>query len=91
MKISELNWKSETRNEGQDTINFAVTEFGVISVLDRMTGWGGGVRDVETGFSDLAKKFWLASGNFDIRHYKNESIEDAIDLIKQNANTCICV
>jgi hypothetical protein len=91
MKISELNWRCETRNEEQNKIYFSTTEFGVISVLDRLTGWGGGVRDIETGFTDLDKKFWLASGRFDIRCHENESIEDAIELIKQNANTCICV
>ena len=88
MNISELVWRKETRNDGQDEIHFATTEFGVISVLDRMTGYGGGIRDVETGFIDLNNKFWLASGNFDIRHYKNESIENAIAIIKENSNTC---
>lgn len=91
MNISELVWRKETRNDGQDEIHFATTEFGVISVLDRMTGYGGGIRDVETGFRDLNNKFWLASGNFDIRHYGNESIENAIVIIKENSNTCIGV
>jgi hypothetical protein len=60
-----------------------------ITVLDRMTGWGGGTRDVETGYTDKDGKFWLASGGFDIRHSEAKTIGEAIALIKENANTCV--
>lgn len=58
-----------------------------ITVLDRLTGFGW--RDVETGYMDEHGDFWLASGNFDIRRIELGSIEEAIELIKVNANTCI--
>ena len=58
------------------------------SVLDRMTGWGGGIRDTETGFRDRDNNFWLVSGMFDIRDYADLSIKDAITKIKDSANTC---
>lgn len=61
-----------------------------ITVLDRETGWGYGVRDIESGYKDEEGKFWLASGNFDIRCYcdKYASFKEAAELIKRNANTC---
>ena len=69
---------------------FHSREFGSITILDRMTGYGGGVRDVETGYKDLDGNFWLASGGFNILEIaKGKTIGDAIDLIKSNANTCI--
>lgn len=81
-----------------------VKGIGVISILDRLTGYIGYVRDIETGFRaqcqeeyklisepDQAKRyanFWLASGNFDIRTFEGTYAE-AIQHIKNNANTCI--
>ena len=89
MKISDLKWKEETRDNSEDKIYFATTEYGVISVLNRMTGWANGGRDTETGFRDMDGKFCLASGMFDIRDFGEETIEDAIELIKNKANNCI--
>lgn len=57
-----------------------------ITVLDRLTGFGW--RDIETGYKDKDGKFWLASGNFDIRDYDELSAKDAICKIKENSNTC---
>lgn len=65
------------------------TNLGSLTVLDRLTGFEGYVRDVETGFRDCDGNFWLASGDFDIRDYNPETIGDAIIAIKKNANTCI--
>jgi hypothetical protein len=62
------------------------TNLGSITVLDRMTGFG--FRDIETGFRAPDGKFWLASGNFDIRTFSPDTIGNAIDLIKQHANNC---
>lgn len=60
-----------------------------ITVLDRLTGWGNGIRDVETGYTDKDGRFWLASWNFDIRKKGVKTIGEAIELIKKSANTCI--
>ena len=62
------------------------SNLGSITVLDRMTGYIGGVRDVETGFRDPDGKFWLASGNFDIRREGCITVGEAIECIKRNAN-----
>lgn len=74
---------------------------GYITIVDRRTGFG--YRDVETGFRDsyamnargkgnYGKNFWLASCQFDIRwRIPADGLlwDDAVKLIKQNANTCI--
>lgn len=74
---------------------------GRISIVDRRTGFGH--RDIETGFRDTwamnargkgnyGKNFWLASGQFDIRHYvpvDGLSFDEAVEQIKLYANTCI--
>ena len=62
-------------------------EFGSITVLDRMTGFG--YRDIETGFRDKYGKMWIASGNFCIRNFPDLTIDEAIQKIKDNANTCV--
>ena len=65
------------------------TNLGSITVLDRMTGFGH--RDIETGFSSPEGKFWLASGNMDVRRSGCKTIQEAIDWIKKNANNCVGV
>ncbi len=81
-----------------------VKNIGFISVVDRVTGFGYGTRDIETGFRAKGQEdhkllskpgeakryadFWLASGNFDIRNFKG-TYREAIEHIKDNANTCI--
>ena len=60
---------------------------GSITVLDRRTGYGFGIRDIETGYREPnGGKFWLASGSFDIRNKGQMTIGEAIDCIKRNAN-----
>lgn len=87
MKVKDLVF--EESNPFEDDILFTCkTEFGRITILDRMTGFSWG-RDTETGFKDNSDLFWLASGNFDIRLYPESTIEEAIKKIKENANTCI--
>lgn len=89
MLIKELEWKEEKRCGGEDTIFFAHTEQGRFSVLNRLTGYGDGFyRDTETGFKDTLGKFWLASGMMDIRQYPELTIDEAIELVKKEANTC---
>ena len=65
------------------------SNLGSMTVLDRMTGFG--YRDIETGYRSLEGKFWLASGNFDIRKEYGCTIGEAIEYIKENANVCIGV
>jgi hypothetical protein len=93
MKVSKLHFY---KGEGGDTDIFYFAYFAGyrITVLDRLTGFGdGNIRDIETGLKDYTKDsnndFWLASGNFDIRKYPDLTVYEAIDKIKENANT-IC-
>jgi hypothetical protein len=75
-----------------DLLYWCECSLGRITVVDRLTGFGFGWRDVETGFRDTDNNFWLASGKFDIRlesHFRKMTISEAIQMIKDNANTCI--
>lgn len=90
MKIKDLKFKATGHMES-DTLFSIGIDAGRITVLDRMTGYGGGIRDVETGFLDNDNKFWLASGQFDIRTFPELTIDEAILTIKKNANTCVVV
>ncbi len=63
------------------------TNLGSLTVLERMTGFG--YRDVETGYRDVEGKFWLASGNYDVRYAGVATIGEAIEWVKTYANTCI--
>jgi hypothetical protein len=65
------------------------TNLGSFTVLDRMTGFGYGIRDTETGFRGSDGEFWLASGGYDVRESGAVSINDAIGWVKSKANTCI--
>lgn len=67
------------------------SNLGSITVLDRLTGYGGGVRDVESGYRSEEGLFWLASGGVDIRSMEGCTIGEVIQYIKDNANTCIGV
>ena len=81
----------EESNPFESDISYALhLHVGSITVLDRMT-WCSSVRDIESGFRDPYGKFWLASGDFDIRDKGDITVRDAIQLIKDNANTCIGV
>ena len=92
MKIKDLEFTETTYGE-INILWINRNDHGIISILDRLTGWGkdGNIRDIETGYRDKNDYFWLASGNFDIRNYPELSIEEAIQKIKDNANTCIGV
>ena len=92
MRIGEIVMNKVWENDSSTLYSVNIDGYGKITVLDRLTGWGDGtIRDIETGFKDEAGKFWLASGCFDIRNHPELSIEDAVTLIKDNANTCIRV
>jgi hypothetical protein len=62
---------------------------GSITILDRLTGYGHNVRDVETGYRDEHGEFWLASGDFNILEQGCKTFGEAIALIKSNANNCV--
>jgi hypothetical protein len=88
MLVKDLEWKEEKRCNGEDTLYVAHTDLGRITVLDRITGWGGGLRDIETGYTDKDDRFWLATGMFDIRRFPDLPLDEAVELIKKEANTC---
>jgi hypothetical protein len=63
------------------------TNIGSLTVLDRMTGFG--FRDIETGYRDPDGNFWLASGLRDVRNSDVVNMQEAIDWVKERANTCV--
>ena len=74
-------------NELRDDEQWALhTDIGSLTVMDRRTGYGW--RDVETGFRDIGGKFWLASSDCDVRSSGCKTIGEAIEWVKQRANTC---
>ena len=76
------------QNEIEDDVQYALhTNLGSLTVLDRITGFG--YRDTETGFRDMDGKFWLASGDYDVRKSGAGTIQDAINWVKNRANNCI--
>ena len=89
--IKGISWIDESNNRIDDDqfYYYYLGQYGLserITILDRMTGFGW--RDIETGYKDIDGKFWLASGNFDIREYPELTIKEAIAFIKKNANNC---
>lgn len=85
--LSTYEWKSTIILQ-DETLSYCFGENeDIITVLDRMTGFG--YRDIETGYRDPEDYFWLASGNFDIREFKDVTFKEAIELIKEKANTCV--
>jgi len=89
MNISKLVFEEHQASDDGDVLYAATVPLGRITVLDRMTGWGNGVRDTESGYRDPGNNFWLASGMFDIREFGDLSIEEGIAKIKEFANTCV--
>lgn len=87
MKIKDLVFTKKEQGYS-DILYSANTDYGRITILDRLTGYSGNIRDIETGFCDKEDLFWLASGMFDIRNYPELTIEEAIQKIKDNANNC---
>ena len=67
------------------------SNLGSLTVLNRMTGWGNGVRDTETGYRSPDGKFWLASGGYDVRESGCKTIGEAIDWVKRYSNSCVGV
>ena len=87
--IFEVNFHKVDLSLKSDDFQVAFhCSLGSITILDRMTGYGSGLRDVETGFRDVDGNFWLASGMFDIRKHLPMKFSEAVALIKKNANNC---
>ena len=76
--------KSWTGNDKQIALH---SNLGSLTVLDRLTGFGW--RDVESGYRDPNGEFWLASGNQDVTMSSVKTIGEAIEWVKERANTCI--
>lgn len=88
--VKDLIFKPAELNDSDNYLEYCyLNDFERITVLDRLTGFSGGIRDRETGYKDKDGKFWLASGGFDIRDYPDLTIEEAIEKIKVNSNTCV--
>ena len=84
----------EVPNQIDDNQQWALhTNMGSLTVLDRMTGFTGidgyGQRDIETGYRDPDGKFWLASCLNDVRESGAATMQEAIDWVKERANTCV--
>lgn len=90
MKFSELVFHDWSGTSEDKLVGCKLVDGGKITVLDRMTGYGYGIRDIETGYCDAAGNFWLASCGFDIRDEAgpDTDVEDVIATIKKFANTC---
>ena len=78
------------KRQFEDDESFALhTNLGSLTVVDRLTGFIGYVRDTESGFRDVDGNFWLASGMLDVRKSECKTIGEAIEWVKTNANTCV--
>ena len=89
MKVSDLEFIKTEHCESNILHAVNLEDGSRITVLDRETGYGYGVRDIETGYRDPHGKFCLASCGFDIRDNGKLSIDEAIELIKKESNTVL--
>jgi hypothetical protein len=87
-RLGDCEWV-ETKGSDDRLLTLRIEGGHKLTVLDRLTGWGGGVRDIESGYTNPRGKFWLASCMFDIRMFPDLSIKEAIVYVKKNANTCV--
>lgn len=83
-----LPMNNDTNFSYDDNYQWAFhSELGSLTVLDRRTGFGW--RDIETGYRSQEGKFWLASGDIDVRESGCATVGEAIEWIKDRANTCV--
>jgi len=85
--LSDLEFHTPAYQFESDESVALHTNLGSLTVLDRMTGYGG--RDIESGYRDLEGKFWLASGGFDVRWSGASTVQEAIEWVKRNSNICV--
>ena len=89
LKIGNIKWGRETMYGDPAPFNVAhLCDGSRLTVQHRLTGFGHAVFDTETGYRDPSGKFWLASGGLDVRQYPDFTVEQAIEWVKTNANTC---
>ena len=81
----EVEMKSNKYNDKQLALH---TNLGSITVLDRLTGYSGNIRDIESGYRDVSGKFWLASCGCNVIESGSKTVGEAIAWIKEMANTC---
>ena len=85
--ICDAEWAEKRYDDGV-IYSLGLENGGRIAVLDRPTG--SGRRDIESGYMGADNKFWLASGQCDIRVTDDVTTGgDAIAWIKQTAYTCV--
>ncbi len=65
------------------------SDLGSLTVLSRRTGYIGSPIDVESGYRDKDGKFWLASCGYDVSSMDFKTVGEAIQYVKDNANTCV--
>lgn len=68
------------------------TNLGNLTVLNKLTGflgYEGQVKDIESSFMDVSRNFWLASGMCDVRESGAKTFGEAIEWIKERANTYV--
>ena len=85
--LADLEFHEVEGGMDSDTQHALHTNLGSLTVLDRMTGFGW--RDIETGWRDQDGKFWLASGGHNVREAGCHDMEEAIEWVKERANTCV--
>ena len=79
-------------DQGRNKRFMLFTDLGSITVLDRLIGffsYESQMRDTESGFTDVDGNFWLASGGQDVRESGAKTFGEAIEWIKQRANTSV--
>ncbi len=90
----QLDWQSDDvadNGERETTVwRHRLMNGGAITVVHRLTGYGYGVWDTETGYRSPCGKFWLASGDWDIREHLHrfDSEEAMISWIIERSNNC---
>ena len=72
-----------------DTQKAFHSNLGSLTILNRMTGYSFGIRDTETGYRNVNGEFWLASCNCDVLESGVKTIGEAIEWVKERANTCV--
>lgn len=82
-EVKDENAVSDYERNYQSALH---TNLGSLTVLNRRTGFGW--RDTETGYRDEEGRFWLASGDYDVRLSGSETLGEAIQWVKNRANNC---
>lgn len=85
--LGDVKWSESPRCDSDTLYTIYLENGGRITVLDRETGYGCRIRDIESGY-DHKEGFWLASGQCDVREHPELTLTQAVEWIKERANTC---